>query len=99
MAYVIGMGVCLVAGLVLYSTRRLSSEQINRIFGTAMVSGAAGNFVFNRTLHPLLPDAVLAIFGFMTVTGFMGLITDGVIFKFWKLGPRASTAAERTANP
>lgn len=97
-AFVLCMGLCLVAGLYVYGSGKLSSEQINRIFGNVMVAGVVCNMLING-LHLLLPKPLIVVCGFMTATGFMGLITDGVIFKFWKAGQRSSSAVQSKQVP
>lgn len=91
-AFVLCMGLCLVAGLYVYGSGKLSSEQVNRTFGNVMVAGVVCNMLI-KGLHLLLPQPLIVVCGFMTATGFMGLITDGVIFKFWKVGQRSSMTA------
>ncbi len=96
--YFMCMGLCLVAGLYVYGTGRLSSDQINRIFGSAMLIAGSCNFLISR-LHLLLPEPLMVALGFIAVTGFMGLITDGVIFKFWKPRHTSPMAAQRKQAP
>jgi 2-polyprenyl-3-methyl-5-hydroxy-6-metoxy-1,4-benzoquinol methylase len=48
--------------------------------GTMALNNAYPAFDFRWNLS----EIVMAVGGFVVVTGFMGLIIDGVIFKFWK---------------
>ncbi len=87
-AFIIAMGLVLIGGLYAYGALGVSSAKINRFFGNTMLAGIAANILL-RQFHVDPPQLLLVAPRFMVATGFMGLITDGVIFKIWKPRPPA----------
>jgi len=96
-AFVIAMGLVLIGGLYTYGALGISSAKINRFFGNAMLAGIAVNILL-RLFHVDPPQLLMVAPRFMVATGFMGLITDGVIFKIWKPRPPLPTLPQHRSS-
>jgi len=89
-----GVVLVLLGGLYAYEIRGVPSDTINKAFGYALVIGAITSALSTRT-GILLPGPCVVVMQFMIATGFVGLITDGVIFKFWKVRPSVSAMPQQ----